>query len=521
MDGPATPARSSGSPRTALIGFLTSCLLAAVAFLPWLFYAVLAETGTPLAPSPVLNWEYLLSIHTAFVLGIHWDEPLPALAWLYAGLALLGIIAGLARRGTRLGTLLLVLPLALSPFLIWLALQGWDYFFAPRQILFLLPFYLLLVATGVTTLSRWISRMVAARRARTSEGDLGSPHVPLVGYLAGVATLCVLLLALIWPLRPVIQDVLAADRQDWREALAFVLDNASPEDAILVPRVPNHYFRYYAGAEAERFLNPGSLEELAAAAREAHSATWVMIIPQASDLGDSAREWLRQANALPFHFGPHLSVFYYRPGQNQADILQDTLHWEPPHSAPALETLYYHYDRAGMAEAADSAARQAAALARNLAEASFYETLRGNVWRRQGDGQEAIAAYRRAIALWPDNAETLIRLGEQLLNANADDAATPLERAVALAPDNYWAQRLVAEARWRQGDLEQARSGFETAIALEPQEPETYFRLGSLLAEMNETGAAITAFEHYLQLAPDGRHVARVQEQLDELRGNP
>lgn len=499
------PAPSAGGARsdlTTLGGFLLSCMAAAVAFLPWLFYAVLHETGTPLATPPQLSWTFLNEMHARLVLGPGNAELLPGLRWLYGGLALLGVIGGLIRWRTRLGTLLLLLPVLLSPPLIILALRQVGYFFAIRQVLFLLPFYLLLVARGIVALACWLAGQTRHRKeARLQAG------IPLL-----------LAAALLVPLAPAIKGVLELPRQDWRDALAFVAANARPEDTVLSPRVPNRYFRYYAPDLAPRMANPESVEALKTVA--AHSpATWTLIFARSGDLGRQARRWLEQAGALRLDFGPEMTVYYYRPGVSANGLLLDALHWLPPRLAQPMEQLTYLYDAADMPEAAASAALQAAALATSVQKASFYQTLRGNVWRKRGDNRRAIEAYRQALRLWPQNTEALVRLGERLIaDGRADEATMVLLRATRLAPDNYWAHRLLGEAYWRQQRVQEALAAFQAAIAVNPDEPETYFRLGSILADTGDIAAAIAAYRRYLMLAPDGPRVAAIRQRLAALQ---
>lgn len=489
--------------RQAIRGFLSSCLVAAVAFVPWLIYAVLSESGVPRGDAPAFGLDLLRQIHLAFVAGTEPQEPLVPLQWIYLALAVAGMLAGLARRHTRWSTLLLVLPLLLAPPLIVLGLRLIGYFFALRQVLFLLPFYLLLVAYGALWLVRQITsrtRDHSARRWFRTAAALG------------------LALVLCFPLLSQGSDAYQPERQDWRAAMDLVSANIEPSDAIVVPGVPDHYFRYYAPDWAGHLAGQAIPVDLEAIAAD-HPAVWVVAIPQVQDMDEDARRWLLQSGALQLDFGWPMQVYYWQPGRTVDNLLAMTQTWTPPLNPQALQGLMARYEDAGWAEAADAMAQQAAGLAYSPEDASEFQALRGNIWRRLGSSQDAIAAYQQAVDLWPRNVDAHIGLGEQLLrNGEAAEAAKVLRRAVSLDPGNYWARRLLADARWQQGRQAAAIAGYRSAIAIDPTVAETYARLGNLLEARGDTAGAIAAFEQYLERMPDTPQSTEIRQRLERLK---
>ena len=166
-----------------------SCALAALAFLPWLLYAVLSEKRVPRGVAP----EFSLDLARQIVTGLLVSGPAetvrvePWLPWLYVVLVIAGIVTGLARRRTRVVTLSLALLVLLSPLLIVLALRWIEYFFEVRQVLFLLPFVLILTAAGVTGVAEGAGRLTGSP---CWEGRL----------FAGIsAFLALLLIGPLWP----------------------------------------------------------------------------------------------------------------------------------------------------------------------------------------------------------------------------------------------------------------------------------------------------------------------------------
>lgn len=485
--------------------YLLSCAVAAIAFLPWVFYAVLGETGTPRATPPVLDAQLLVEVFHGLALGEARQEPVTA-AWVLGGLAIVGAATGLAQRRTRPLTLLVLAPLVISPLVVVLVLRWIGYFFALRQMLFLLPFYLLLAALGMAQIA------VGVGRAAHGRAWSGAAQAAVVLGLLALALL---------PLRPAIAANVATPRQDWRAALEFVAANAGPADAIAAPGIPAHYFPHYLGPDDSRLTSPRSLAELQALAGQA-PALWVLASSQATDFEGRLRSWLQEADAVEITFGPALSVYLWRPNADRGALLRDSLRWQPPRNLAALEALVSLYSQADLPEAAANAAAQGAALAPDRERASYFEMLRGSVWRDRGDSWRAVAAFERALTLWPDNVEALVRMGEQLLAANrAVEAITALERAVTLAPDSYWGHRFLAEALRRQGRLDEAIAAYRAAIAANPGEPETYVLLGDVLAANGDLDAALAAYEQSLRAKLADPRAVEVQQKIQALRDAP
>jgi 4-amino-4-deoxy-L-arabinose transferase-like glycosyltransferase/predicted TPR repeat methyltransferase len=485
--------------------YLMSWVVAGVAFLPWFFYAVLGETGTMRATPPQIDARLLTELFHGLALGEVRAEPVSA-SWLLGGLVVVGAATGLAQRRTRWRVLLLLTPLLICPLLVVLVLRWIGYFFALRQMLFLLPFYLLLAALGVTHIARWLGDLTQGRRWSS---------------IAQAVVVLGLMVTLLLLLRPAAASNVAAPRQDWRAALEFAIVNAGPDDAILVPGIPAHYLPYYGSSAGSRLAGPQTLPQTQALASNA-PAVWVLAAEEAVAGQGRLFSWLREINAFSVPFGADLTVYYWQAGSDRASLLAQSLRWQPPRNLAALEHLVYQYDQADLPAAAANAAAQGAALAANRERASFFEMLRGSVWRDRSESLAAVAAFQRALALWPDNVEVLVRMGEQLLALDRKaEAAAALQRAAALAPDNYWAYRLLAEAQRRQGHLDEAVVAYRTAIAINPAEAETYALLGDVLADAGDRNAAIAAYEQFMQRASDGPGAAAVQQKLSELRRSP
>ena len=155
----------------------------------------------------------------------------------------------------------------------------------------------------------------------------------------------------------------------------------------------------------------------------------------------------------------------------------------------------------GQLDEAIAAYRQAIALKPNYPEA--YSNL-GNALRDKGQLDEAIAAYRQAIALKPDYPEAHSNLGNALKDkGQLDEAIAAYRQAIALKPNYPEAHNNLGNALRDQGQLDAAIAAFRQAIALKPDYPEAYNNLGNALKDQGQLDEAIAAYRQAIALKPD------------------
>lgn len=89
-----------------------------------------------------------------------------------------------------------------------------------------------------------------------------------------------------------------------------------------------------------------------------------------------------------------------------------------------------------------------------------------------GDLDGAVAAFRRALALAPTNADAMANLAlTHLRQGNSDAALDTLGRALALRPDETRLINIAAELRFRRNELEAARLLLARSLAADPEQP--------------------------------------------------
>ena len=105
----------------------------------------------------------------------------------------------------------------------------------------------------------------------------------------------------------------------------------------------------------------------------------------------------------------------------------------------------------------------------------------GLAYERLGRSEEAMAAYRTAIALdsqQPRNPGARVNMGALLVESGKLDEAVPvLVEAAAMAPQDARVHRELGKAYLRLGQLQKAQSELETAVGLDPQSAPTHFLL--------------------------------------------
>jgi tetratricopeptide (TPR) repeat protein len=183
---------------------------------------------------------------------------------------------------------------------------------------------------------------------------------------------------------------------------------------------------------------------------------------------------------------------------------------------PKPDAAYPHYLRAKIYSLdrdpakATSELQQAVELRPDLAEA--WSDL-GEARRNLNDEKGALGAFRRAVALSPEDAIAQVRLGLQLLDTGAaHEAVEHLDSAVRLDPKNQSAWNALQRALRRDGQAERAEAAKRKLAELLRERDEGDQKLVAAIeinnrgAELEKTGDLRGALERYrsaLELLPE------------------
>lgn len=142
----------------------------------------------------------------------------------------------------------------------------------------------------------------------------------------------------------------------------------------------------------------------------------------------------------------------------------------------------------------------------------------GVAYARQGEFDEAIAAYQEAIQLEPEHEWAHNNLGYTYINMEQyDQAIAPLNEAVRVAPDNAKAHYNLGLAYANLEQYEEAIPVFEETLSIDPSMVLTYIDLAIIYTRLERLDDAIASFETYLELAPNADNREAVEEEIARL----
>jgi Flp pilus assembly protein TadD len=145
--------------------------------------------------------------------------------------------------------------------------------------------------------------------------------------------------------------------------------------------------------------------------------------------------------------------------------------------------------------------RRAIALKPDLAGAHYWL---GVAFYAKRQYDEAIAEYRSAIALKPDYAEAHNNLGSVLYRmGKSDEAIAEYRKAIALKPDFAYAHNNLGLALANKGQFDEAIAEYRKAIALKPDDAYAHNNLAQALHFKGQHDDAIAEYRKFIALKPD------------------
>jgi tetratricopeptide (TPR) repeat protein len=135
--------------------------------------------------------------------------------------------------------------------------------------------------------------------------------------------------------------------------------------------------------------------------------------------------------------------------------------------------------------------------------ADFHENL-GGVLCDNGQMDEGIAQFQKALEIRPNDGEANSSLGAALLQkGKVDEAIAHLQKALEIRPDNTLAHRNLGFALLQKGKVDEAIAHLHRALELQPNYVEADYDLGSVLFQIGRVDEAIPHFKRAVELRPD------------------
>jgi hypothetical protein len=176
-----------------------------------------------------------------------------------------------------------------------------------------------------------------------------------------------------------------------------------------------------------------------------------------------------------------------------------------PSEGPKIGTV-------AVGEAQESIPREAKKLYENGAHAAS-----------EGNIEEAVAFFRRALEIAPNYLYALNDLGAQLLKLDRlEESIAVLRKAVEIAPRSYSPRMNLAVALLSSSKPAEAQAEIAVALAERPDEPNTHYVSGQIERALGNRDKAIAAFDKAL-LTSNGRllacliHLGKLYEETGNL----
>jgi predicted O-linked N-acetylglucosamine transferase (SPINDLY family) len=134
---------------------------------------------------------------------------------------------------------------------------------------------------------------------------------------------------------------------------------------------------------------------------------------------------------------------------------------------------------------------------------SFLQLLLGSAEARLGRADAAIACFRQAVAIRPDNVDAHNNLGILFANLGRDaEAAAAFRAVIALQPGDADARSNLGIVLGRQGRVDEAAGALRAAVELRPDHAVAWFNLGNLMKDGGRGEEAIAAFRQAIARQP-------------------
>lgn len=156
-----------------------------------------------------------------------------------------------------------------------------------------------------------------------------------------------------------------------------------------------------------------------------------------------------------------------------------------------------------------TSSNQSAAAAEGLSDQFLRLMNSGKNYFDQGDTTNALAIYKKAQVIFPNDADLRLNLANcRLLSGEAAEAIREADEVLKLDPNSAAAYFVKGAAYLRLSNSEEAVKALENAKRIDPGETATFFQLGMARMSLKQWDAAVTAFKEGIGMDPNHLHSA-------------
>jgi tetratricopeptide (TPR) repeat protein len=132
---------------------------------------------------------------------------------------------------------------------------------------------------------------------------------------------------------------------------------------------------------------------------------------------------------------------------------------------------------------------------------------------------DAKSAFEKATKLEPGNASAFLGIGAAL-NQQQDftSAQKPLLRSLELNKDSAEAHYELGRSFWALGKWQDAEPHARRALAIRNDFAPAHVLMGNIYLRHRDANAALTEFQEYLRLDPEGQHAEAVKEMVSKIQ---
>jgi tetratricopeptide (TPR) repeat protein len=257
---------------------------------------------------------------------------------------------------------------------------------------------------------------------------------------------------------------------------------------MLLPAIGIIQISYYARADRYTYLPEIGL---------AVAATWAV--------ADLSARWKHRQIALGTLMGAVISLLMVC-GYIQTSYWKDSeVLWRHTLSCNP-DNLTAHLDLADLfrlnGRMDEAAAEYREALAVRPDSAETLNDL-GNILAMKGQDTPAMELYQKAITVHPDFVDTYANVGNLLMHSNVDEAIAQYRKGLAIAPDTVNILNDLGKALAAKGDNAAAIAQYQKVLAIEPTYANAHFNLGNRLLKVGRFEEAAAQFRKALELQPN------------------